>query len=258
MQWWWEYYSTASLQWLRRKYCSEFHRHTHHFKFPNQQPEENFYTCAWSYDTETGESLLIIAGFKGIIRVIETSHVTCRAVSEITCVWCPSVCLVITPRIFCVCVCVCVCVVIFWAWTRHQWVEDPSFGPKTAFIGQQRLACLQIHILVMVIRAVSHPRSCIEAMEPKDQCLYCNFWRGWRSPRRGTKCWLWLHWQSHTIMWNGPCPQTVGDGYTQTEAGCEGLLWIPEILQKVKRHICVNVTCQLSNACRLSKGYLST
>lgn len=46
------------------------------------QPEENFYTCAWSYDTEMGETLLIVAGLKGIIRVIETSHVTCRAVSE--------------------------------------------------------------------------------------------------------------------------------------------------------------------------------
>lgn len=45
------------------------------------QPEENFYTCAWSYDSVTHESLLIVAGSKGIIRVIGTSNVNCRAVS---------------------------------------------------------------------------------------------------------------------------------------------------------------------------------
>ena len=76
------------------------------FKFTNKckQPEENFYTCAWSYDTETGESLLVVAGFKGIIRVIETSHVTCRAVSE----WYYSVYLTLPLNSVCVCVCVCV------------------------------------------------------------------------------------------------------------------------------------------------------
>ena len=41
------------------------------------QPEENFYTCAWTYDTETGESLLAIAGFKGIIRIIGYVLVVC-------------------------------------------------------------------------------------------------------------------------------------------------------------------------------------
>ncbi len=45
------------------------------------QPDENFYTCAWSFDSETYESLLLIAGFKGIIRVIGTSTVNCKAVS---------------------------------------------------------------------------------------------------------------------------------------------------------------------------------
>ena len=83
--------------------------------FPTQT-EENFYTCAWSYDTETGESLLAVAGFKGIIRVIETSHVTCRAVSEIM----ASLCMSSNYPKLCVCVCVCMCVVIFWAWACHQ------------------------------------------------------------------------------------------------------------------------------------------
>ena len=42
-----------------------------HFSSPLfQQPEETFYTCAWTYDIETGESLLAIAGAKGLIRIV--------------------------------------------------------------------------------------------------------------------------------------------------------------------------------------------
>ena len=47
------------------------------------QPDENFYTCAWSYDSDTFESLLIVAGSKGVIRVVGTSTVSCKAVSLI-------------------------------------------------------------------------------------------------------------------------------------------------------------------------------
>jgi len=45
------------------------------------QPDESYYTCAWSYDSETCESLLVVAGLKGIIRVLGTSTVNCKAVS---------------------------------------------------------------------------------------------------------------------------------------------------------------------------------
>ena len=45
------------------------------------QSDENFYTCAWSYDTGTGEGLLAIGGMKGIIRVIGTSTASCKTVS---------------------------------------------------------------------------------------------------------------------------------------------------------------------------------
>lgn len=32
--------------------------------------DENFFTCAWSYDGVTGLSLLAVAGSRGVIRVI--------------------------------------------------------------------------------------------------------------------------------------------------------------------------------------------
>jgi polycomb protein EED len=47
--------------------------------YSDADPDEVFYTCAWTFDQETGESLLAIAGLKGIIRIIGSSTITCRA-----------------------------------------------------------------------------------------------------------------------------------------------------------------------------------
>ena len=75
------------------------------------QPDENFYTCTWSYDSETYESLLVIAGFKGIIRVIGTSTVNCKAVS----------CLIAHPiGIVTVLIFAFVLSVLFGSWKLHQ------------------------------------------------------------------------------------------------------------------------------------------
>lgn len=47
--------------------------------------EENFYTCAWTYDTNTSHPLLAVAGSRGIIRVINHITMQCIKVRLIHC-----------------------------------------------------------------------------------------------------------------------------------------------------------------------------
>ncbi|TNN49322.1 Polycomb protein eed [Liparis tanakae] len=46
----------------------------------SNRAEENFYTCAWTYDTNTSHPLLAVAGSRGIIRVI--NHITMQCIKD--------------------------------------------------------------------------------------------------------------------------------------------------------------------------------
>lgn len=42
------------------------------------QPSEIFYTCCWSYNDSNGSSILAVAGYRGVIRIINTTNQTCH------------------------------------------------------------------------------------------------------------------------------------------------------------------------------------
>ncbi|CAD6998196.1 polycomb protein esc [Ceratitis capitata] len=45
--------------------------------YADPDPDENFYTCAWSYDPENSDSILAAAGYRGVIRIFNPSKHIC-------------------------------------------------------------------------------------------------------------------------------------------------------------------------------------
>jgi len=45
--------------------------------YADPDPEENFYSCAWSYDSETKKPILAAGGARGIVRLFSPANMTC-------------------------------------------------------------------------------------------------------------------------------------------------------------------------------------